>query len=65
MNHIDVPGTILALPIMAMEVWYWGKPVTGRPRAMLRFEGMLFLGLLALIALRVGRHWQWGNLYFP
>ena len=57
MNTADIPGLIVALPIVAIEARYWGVSFERRGPWAKRVEAWLLILLLVFIAFRLFTVW--------
>jgi hypothetical protein len=62
MNHADLPGLAVVLPILAIEFWYWEKPFNDRPALAKKMSGILMVALFVFLVFRCFT--KWGSVYF-
>ncbi|MDE2112802.1 MAG: hypothetical protein KGJ79_16800 [Alphaproteobacteria bacterium] len=62
MNHIDIPGMVIVVGIVGMEIQQGFSKFETRPSLARRISVLLWLGLLAEVVAR--NFTQWGNIYW-
>lgn len=53
MNTVDIPGLVIAVPIIVIKSRYWGTPFERRGPWAKRLESWLIVGLLIFISVRL------------
>jgi predicted CDP-diglyceride synthetase/phosphatidate cytidylyltransferase len=57
MTRADIPGLIIAAPILATELWNWRVPFEKRHPISKRVEAWLFLALVFFVVIRLFTSW--------